>query len=144
MSLSVTSVFADGQPIPREYTCDGPNQQLPVSWSGAPEGTAEFALIFDDPDAGGFVHWVVVGIPASAAELSDSMPAGARAGRNDFGVTGYAGPCPPANHTYELTLYALSAPLELSGEVTAAAVRRAAADKTLATAVLSGTYGPRI
>jgi hypothetical protein len=40
-------------------------------------------------------------------------------------------------------VYALSAPLGVSGELTAAAVRRAAADKTLATATLRGTYGPR-
>ena len=28
--------------------------------------TAELALVMDDPDAGGFVHWVVVGIPGDS------------------------------------------------------------------------------
>jgi Raf kinase inhibitor-like YbhB/YbcL family protein len=144
MTLALTSLaFADGEPIPTEYTCDDADRQLPLAWSGAPAGTAEFALIFDDPDAGGFVHWVVTGIPAETTEMGDELSSGAVAGRNDFGGSGYAGPCPPANHTYRLRLYALSEPLGLSGDVTADAVRRAAADKTLATATLSGTYGPR-
>jgi Raf kinase inhibitor-like YbhB/YbcL family protein len=136
--------FGDGAPIPRQYTCDGDDRMLQLMWSGAPAGTVEYALIFDDPDAGGFIHWVVVGIPPQKADgVRGSLPPGAKEGRNDFGGTGYRGPCPPANHTYALTLYALSAPLGLTGEITAEAVRRAAADKTLATATLRGTYGPR-
>jgi hypothetical protein len=141
-TLSSTA-FAEGDPIPTEYTCDGADDPLPLAWSGTPAQTAELALIFDDPDAGGFVHWVVNGIPADVTELGDPLPAGASEGRNDFGGTGYSGPCPPANHTYLLTLFALSAPLGLSGNPTAAEVRQAAADKTLATATLRGTYGPR-
>lgn len=140
----VTSpAFADGEPIPVEYTCDGDDLVVPVAWSGAPAGTEELALIFTDPDAGGFVHWVVVGIPGDVTSFAAALPSGAREGRNDFGGTGYRGPCPPANHKYVLTLFALSAPLEVSTDLTAAAVRRAAQDKTLATAELRGTYGPR-
>lgn len=136
-----STAFADGQPIPSDYTCDGPDSQLPVSWTGTPDGTAEMALIMDDPDAGGFVHWVVVGIPPTAGSLADPIPAGARHGRNDFGRAGYNGPCPPSGtHTYRLTLYAVSASLDVGPEPGAAAVRRAAADKTLATATLNGTY----
>jgi Raf kinase inhibitor-like YbhB/YbcL family protein len=144
MTFQLTSAdFADGGPIPTDLTCDGADRAPQLSWSGAPDGTAEYALVFDDPDARGFVHWVVVDIPGSATGLSGSLPAAARAGRNDFRGTGYSGPCPPAQHTYVLTLYALSAPLRLTGEVTAGAVRRAAAGVTLATATLRGTYGPR-
>jgi hypothetical protein len=144
MAFSLTSIdFTDGGPIPTDLTCDGSDRAPQLAWSGAPEGTAEFALIFDDPDAGGFVHWVVAGIPGSALELTDSLPAGVREGRNDFRGTGYSGPCPPARHTYVMTLYALAAPLGLTADLTAAAIRREAGDKTLATATLRGTYGPR-
>jgi len=142
MTLQLTSLaFAEGGAIPSDYTCDGQNRQLPVQWSGAPAGTAEFALLMDDPDARGFVHWVVTAIPAGTTALADHLPAGAAAGRNDFGRIGYGGPCPPSGtHRYVLTLYALSSPLGLTSAPTAPAVRSAAAHKTLATAVLRGTY----
>ena len=142
MPLSLTAdAFADGEQIPSEFTCDGPDRVPTLRWSGAPEGTAEFALVMHDPDAGGFVHWVVAAIPADATELGDQLPAGAVAGRNDFGRTGYGGPCPPSGtHGYVFTLLALSEPLGLTGEVTARAVRQAAEGRTLATAVLTGNY----
>lgn len=135
MSLTLTSsAFADGSPIPTEYTCDGANRQLPIGWSGAPSGTAELALTMDDPDANGYVHWVVTGIPADATELGTSLPSGATSGQP------YRGPCPPSGtHRYVLTLYALSAALS-GAPTTAAQVRAAAADTSLATAVLTGTY----
>lgn len=136
-----SSAFADGTAIPVDYTCDGADLQLPLAWADAPAGTVEFALIMDDPDAHGFVHWVVIGIPAGATSLGASWPASVREGRTDFGRPGYGGPCPPSGtHRYVTTLYALSAPLGIGGTVSAADVRRAAEGKTLATAVLTGTY----
>jgi hypothetical protein len=40
------------QDIPKEYTCDGPQDvSPPLEWSGAPAGTKSFALIVDDPNA---------------------------------------------------------------------------------------------
>jgi len=145
MAFTVSSpAFQQGASIPTDYSCDGADKQLPVAWEGAPAGTAELALIMDDPDARGFVHWVVAGIPASASTLAEALPAGAAAGRNDFGNVGYGGPCPPSGtHRYVVTLYALSAPLGLPGAPTAASVRSAAAGKTLGTATLSGTYTRR-
>lgn len=135
MSFVLTSsAFTDGAPIPTEYTCDANSTQLPVAWSGTPAGTAELALTMDDPDAGGFVHWVVTGIPADATSLSAPLPHGATAGQP------YRGPCPPSGvHHYVLTLYALSAPLGTSAS-TAAQVKAAATGKTIATAQLTGTY----
>ena len=32
-------------------------------WSGVPSGAKELALVVDDPKAGHYVHWTVVGIP---------------------------------------------------------------------------------
>ena len=142
MTFSVrSSAFDDGAPIPSAYTCDGANQQLPMSWSDVPPQTAELALVMDDPDAGGFVHWVVVGIPADATALVDRLPRGAIAGRNGFGGSGYGGPCPPSGtHHYRITVYALAAPLGLGASATANQVRAAAASKTIAGATLTGTY----
>ena len=145
MAFELTSTaFAEGGQIPSDYTCDGGDSPPPLAWSGAPAGTAEFALVMDDPDARGFVHWVVVDISADATALGASLPTGAREGRTDFGRTGYGGPCPPSgSHRYVTTLYALSASLGLSGSASAADVRRAAEGKTLATAVLTGMYQRR-
>jgi Raf kinase inhibitor-like YbhB/YbcL family protein len=65
-----------------------------------------------DPDAGGFVHWVVYSIPGHVDELEEGrLPAGAVEGVNDTNEVRYAGPCPPESdspHRYELTLYALN------------------------------------
>lgn len=137
-----STAFAEGGEIPQDNACDGASLPIPLAWSGTPEGTAELALIMDDPDANGFVHWVVVGIPAAASEFTDgSMPAGAIEGQTSFGRTGYGGPCPPSGtHRYDFTLFALSSPLGLSRAVTATQVRAAVADKTLATARLTGRY----
>jgi Raf kinase inhibitor-like YbhB/YbcL family protein len=133
--------FAEGEAFPARYTCDGSDDQLPLSWSGVPDGTAELALIQHDPDAGGWVHWVVVGIPANSNGVDGPLPDGARHGVNDFGRARYNGPCPPSgNHTYVTTLFALSEPLDLGDAPTARQVRQAAEDVTLATAQLRGTY----
>jgi hypothetical protein len=135
MTLTLTSsAFSEGGTIPRDYTCDGANRQLPVAWSGVPEGTAELALVMDDPDANGYVHWVVTGIPAGTTSIADQLPAGVQSGQP------YRGPCPPSGtHRYVLTLYALSAPLGAAAS-TSSQVRSAAADKTLAAATLTGRY----
>jgi Raf kinase inhibitor-like YbhB/YbcL family protein len=143
MAFQLTSPnFTEGGDIPSEYTCDGADRPLPLAWTGVPDGTAEFALVMDDPDARGWVHWVVVGIPASATELGGGkLPEGAIEGQTSFGRRGYGGPCPPSGtHRYEFKLYALSSPLGLKGTPTADAVRAAAAERTLAVAKLSGRY----
>src|SRR6187200_1784088 len=54
MSFTVTSSsFAEGGPIPKENTCDGADEPLSIAWSGVPAGTAQLALVMDDPDANG-------------------------------------------------------------------------------------------
>ena len=142
MTFAMTSpAFSEGGAIPSGHSCDGADKPIPLAWSGVPDGTAELALIMDDPDAGGFVHWVVVGIPRGASGFDNGdLPAGAHEGSSGFGV-GYGGPCPPSGtHHYNFTLLALSSPLGVSGTPSADDVRAAAADKTLAEARLTATY----
>jgi Raf kinase inhibitor-like YbhB/YbcL family protein len=136
-----SGAFEAGAPIPSDYTCDGANIAPPVSWTGAPQNTAEYALVMDDTDANGFVHWVVTGIPPEATALADPLPEGAVAGLNGKGQAGYTPPCPPSGtHHYTITVYALSTALGLGNSATADSVRSAAAGKTLATGTLTGTY----
>jgi Raf kinase inhibitor-like YbhB/YbcL family protein len=114
-TMTVTSpAFAAGAAIPVRYTCKGDNLSPPLRWSAPPAGTAELALVVDDPDAPGgtFVHWVLSGIPARQTQLGEGeLPAPARQARNSAG-SGYAGPCPPSGpaHHYRFTVYALGRP----------------------------------
>jgi Raf kinase inhibitor-like YbhB/YbcL family protein len=84
-----------------------------LAWRGPP--AREHVLTVTDADAGGFVHWVVYGLPGSTVGLREGrLPQGTRAGANGFGDTGYGGPCPPPGdgpHRYVFTLYGLDEPV---------------------------------
>lgn len=103
-------------PIPDVFSGYGENRTPALSLAGAPEGTAEFALICHDPDAplpNGFTHWTVYGIPAGASEV-DITADGVRVGPNGMGEHAWTGPMPPAGHGihhYYFWLYALSEPV---------------------------------
>lgn len=140
-----SSAFAAGGSIPRTYTCDGQDASPPLQWSGAPDRTVALALIVDDPDAGGFIHWVMFNVDATA---SGGLPTGLSAspdappqGRNSFGRVGYGGPCPPSGtHHYVFRLLALDAALPLTGTPKASQVLDAAKGHTLGEAKLTATY----
>lgn len=137
--------FPEGGAIPRQFTCDGEDVSPPLTWSGAPDETASLALIVDDPDARGFVHWVVFDLTGSSsgglAEGISASPDAPPQGRNDFGRIGWSGPCPPSGtHRYQFTLYALDDELGLVGTPSADEVRTAAAGHVLAETALTGTY----
>ena len=142
--LSLSSpAFAEGATIPVRHGCDGPDVSPPLAWSGAPGGTAAFALIVDDPDARGFVHWVAFDLPAEQAALAEgaSGKGGFGEGRNDFGRSGWGGPCPPSgSHRYVFELLALDRATGLSGGASAAEVRQAIEGHVLGSARLTGTY----
>jgi Raf kinase inhibitor-like YbhB/YbcL family protein len=144
MSFTVRSAaFNDGDPIPRQFTCDGENVPPPLEWSGAPDETSSFALIMDDPDAPGgtFTHWILYDIPLGTPH----WPAGSESKTllNSFKRSGYAGPCPPRGHGphhYVFTVYAVDVRnLELTGD-RLADLRAALDAHTLATAQLTGLY----
>ena len=143
-SLSSTA-FADGQPIPRGFTCDGENGSPDLTWSGAPDTTQALALVVTDPDARDFVHWLAFdltgtptgGLPTGISSSPDAPPQGT----NSFGSPGYGGPCPPSGeHHYRFTLYALDQALELSGAPRIDDVQAAIQGHVLATTTLTGTY----
>jgi len=136
--------------IPSRYTCQGEDVSPALRWSGVPEGTQSLVLICDDPDAPGgtFVHWVIYNIPPTATELPEGVPPdptladGSRQGRNDFGKTGYGGPCPPPGpaHRYFFTLYALDVRLDLPAGATKAQVVEAMKGHILGEAQVMGRF----
>jgi Raf kinase inhibitor-like YbhB/YbcL family protein len=134
--------FRAGEAIPERFTCDGQDISPPLAWSDIPAGAVELAVVMSDPDANGFVHWVLAGVDAGVTGLEEgTVPDGAVQARNDAGETGWSGPCPPSGtHTYVFTLYALPEPAALDPSVgpldAAADVQEAA----IATATFSATY----
>lgn len=142
--LTITSpAFADGAPIPVQYTCKGANIAPPLTWS-APLGAA---LVVDDPDAphGPYVHWIVIGIaPGSGSTGDGQTPGGGSSLPNSSGQAGYTGPCPPAGtgtHHYRFTFYELPATFQLPGGLAGAQAAQTIAQAATRQALLTGTFG---
>lgn len=93
-----------------------------------------------------WVHWVLYNIPSDTTGLpenveSQNLPGGTKEGINDWGKTGYGGPCPPiGRHRYFHTLYALDKVLKGLNKPTQAQLKEAVKGHILAEAVLMGTY----
>jgi Raf kinase inhibitor-like YbhB/YbcL family protein len=146
-----SSAFSDGETIPRRFTCDGQDLSPPLDWSGAPAQALSFAIVCDDPDAPGgtWHHWAAYDLPADRLGLAEGAAQrggaiGFRQGVNDFGKTGYGGPCPPRGHgphRYRFRILALSlARLPLSGTPSCVDIERAARKHVIAEADLVGLY----
>jgi Raf kinase inhibitor-like YbhB/YbcL family protein len=151
MSMRLTSAaFADGQPIPAKYTCDGTDVSPPLAWTNAPVNTKSFALIADDPDApmGTWVHWVlydlsvITGALPEGVEKSQHITGNAMQGLNDFRRLGYGGPCPPSGkpHRYFFKIYALDTRLNLKPGLTKKELLKVTNGHVLAEGQLMGTY----
>jgi len=145
-----STTFAQGQRIPKKFSCEAEDVSPALAWSDPPAGTKSFALIADDPDApmGTWVHWVLYELPAGTRQLAEGVPKqpkladGGTQGKNDFGKTGYGGPCPPPGkpHRYFFKLYALDVPLDLKPGATKEEVELKMQGHILAQAELMGTY----
>lgn len=152
MELRSPAFVHEGE-IPRRSTCDGEDTSPPLAWSGVPAGAKSLALIVDDPDAPDpkaprrvYVHWVLYNIPPDVSGLAEAirpaqLPGGTLEGRNDWGRTGYGGPCPPiGRHRYFHKLYALDRVLPDLGRPAKAQLLEAMKGHVLAEAHLVGTY----
>jgi Raf kinase inhibitor-like YbhB/YbcL family protein len=149
----VSTVFDHNGEIPARHTCDGQDTSPQLVWSDLPAGTQSLALIVDDPDAPDpaaprmtWVHWVLYNIPPETTGLKQAtgrsdLTAGTREGTNDWGRTGYGGPCPPTGrHRYFFKLYALDSLLPDLGQPDKPALLLAMEGHVLEQAELIGTY----
>lgn len=156
----MSSEWHDGGTVPlrnvfNESGCNGANVSPEFRWSGVPSGAKSFALTISDPDApggGGFWHWVVVNIPATASglpagagdKLSSRLPAGSSQCRNDYGESGYGGPCPPPGtiHRYVAKVYALDVNrLSIEPSSSSRKVAKELEAHTIASAQLTTKFG---
>lgn len=152
--ILASSGFENGTKVAAKFTGEGFDTSPELHWSGAPEGTKEFALICDDPDAPTdepWVHWLVYGIPADAGRLPEDLakderpgePAGMMQGKNSWGRIGYGGPMPPPGHgvhRYNFALYSVGEPLKLKPGATKKELLAAAESHVLGKAILVGLY----
>ena len=135
--------FSPGATLPTPYTCDGAGTPPPLIWSDVPKGTAELVLALTDPDAGGYVHWMVAGLPPTSVGLTpEKLPPGAVVLANSKGTHAYDPPCPPkgASHSYEFTLYALTKPSGLTASSDAKVAIARYDNLTPGPAVLTADY----
>jgi len=134
--------FANGEPIPAQYTCDGLGHSPALVWSEAPAGTKSFVLLVHDPDAPAkdWLHWLVINIPPTTTSVAENTtPHGGTVLLNDSNETTYDGLCPPnGRHRYYFIIYALDI-AELAA-TTRPAVETAMAEHTLARGQLLGLY----
>jgi Raf kinase inhibitor-like YbhB/YbcL family protein len=111
-----SSAFQEGANIPSKFTCDGGDTSPPLQIADIPSEAKSLVLIVDDPDAPGglFTHWAVWNIPPQTSSVGEGgTPKGVQ-GTNDFGKSGYGGPCPPSGtHRYSFKLFALDRELDL-------------------------------
>ena len=134
--------FAKGASIPYRFSRAGANHAPPLEFSEVPGVARSLVLIMDDPDAprGTFTHWLAYDIRADGNVLHATE---GKSLKNDFGRTGYGGPCPPPGHgphRYYFTVYALDVPsLDLRGR-SRADLEAALEGHTLAKAQLMGRY----
>jgi Raf kinase inhibitor-like YbhB/YbcL family protein len=145
--LAVTSTaFQQGQPIPRQFSCDGGDHSPPIAVAGLPADARYLAVILDDPDApkGTWTHWTFWDLPVARAPIpQDAKVAGlgAKEGTTSAGSTGYHGPCPPSGtHRYFVRVWATAEPLGLPAGAAVNSLREAVKAKAVAQGELMGTY----
>lgn len=144
-ALTVTSeAFEPGGEIPVELTCDGDETSLPLAWEGVPPETAELAVVFDDPDAEDYVHWVLFGLDRTVTELgAGEVPDGARQAENSYGDPKYMGSCPKPEddpHEYRITVYALGEELDAEDGSPAEPVLQAIEESAIGKGTLRASF----
>jgi Raf kinase inhibitor-like YbhB/YbcL family protein len=139
-----SSAFQEGGNIPSKFTCDGSDTSPPLQITGIPSEAKSLVLIADDPDApsGLFTHWLVWNIPPQINSIAEgSAPKGVH-GTNDFGKSGYKGPCPPpGTHRYSFKVFALDRELDLRPGAKRSQMDAAMKGHVIAQGELVGRYG---
>jgi Raf kinase inhibitor-like YbhB/YbcL family protein len=145
-SITLTSTaFKNGGTIPERYTCSGKDVSPPLRFWDVPAAAQELELVVEDRDAGRFVHWSLLRIPATIHFIAEGEPPeGTVQTANGFGDKSWGGPCPPEGkgaHRYVFALYATDSPLGLASNASPDDVRSAIAKHAVASGRLTGRFG---
>ncbi|EPJ55414.1 MAG: hypothetical protein OFPI_03920 [Osedax symbiont Rs2] len=118
-ALTLTSpVMKAAGTLPLQYTCDGEGLSPPIRWHNVPENTASFVIIMHH-NAGVWdrhFYWTMYNIPAKVNSIDSGQSAGERGANSVNKNNQSAPPCSkgPGLKSYTISLYALSAELNLS------------------------------
>jgi Raf kinase inhibitor-like YbhB/YbcL family protein len=140
-----SSAFTEGGNIPLKFTCDGADTSPPLKIDGLPSEAKALVLIVDDPDAPGglFTHWLIWNLAKTDA-IAEGSAAGGTEGKNDFGKSGYGGPCPPSGtHRYYFRVFALDQRLSLGAGANRKEVNAAVKGHVIGQGELMGRYSRR-
>ena len=138
-----SSAFQEGGNIPSKFTCDGADSSPPLQITEIPSSAKSLALIVDDPDApsGLFTHWIVWNISPQTNGIAEGRAPKGVQGTNDFGKSGYGGPCPPSGtHRYYFKIFALDRELNLPSGTTRKQLDAAIKGHLVAQGELMGRY----
>ena len=139
----ISSAFQQGGNIPSKSSCDDANTNPSLQISDVPPEAKGLVLIVDDPDApsGLFTHWAVWNISPQTSTIPEgSTPKGVQ-GTNDFGKSGYGGPCPPSGtHRYYFKIFALDRELDLPSGAKRSQLDAAMKGHVIAQGELMGRY----
>lgn len=142
-----SSAAAEGGALPADHTCDGTGSSPPLSWSGAPAGTKEFAVLLKTLPGDGTTkyNWVLHSVPATTTALARNSYGSGTAGQGSDGpFVGYQAPCSQGTGTkvYTFTVYALSGSPSLPAgtAVSGAALLEAITPLTLGSATLNVNF----
>src|ERR1700733_11813620 len=118
----INEIVSDGVNACSINGATGGDESPQLQWTHPRPGTHSFAVVTFDVTAS-FLHWGSYNTPVYARGLPQNAGAATETKYgtqvlNDFGLTGYDGPCPPPNyppdvHRYIFTVYALDRPLDL-------------------------------
>ena len=138
-----SSAFHEGGNIPSKFSCDGSDTSPPLQITGVPSGAKSLVLIADDPDAPGglFTHWLLWNIPPQTSSIAEGGAPKGVLGSNDFGKSGYRGPCPPSGtHRYSFKIFALDHEIELRSGAKRSQLDAAMKGHVIAQGELVGRY----
>lgn len=139
-----SSAFKNEGAIPGKYTCDGDDENPPLSFTNIPNKTQSLVLVVEDPDApvGTWTHWLVWNIDPLITQIQrNAVPENSVQGYNSWERNDYGGPCPPSGtHRYFFKLYALDTKLDLAPSADKAALEQEIEGHILAKSELIGTY----
>lgn len=113
-----SSAVTNGGTLPVEFTGAGKSSTLPLEWTGAPPETKSYAVIMYHIDPRGLTkwYWILYNIPPDVHSLAKNAQGIGALGNNSVNhKTAYAPPHSkgPGPKTYVLTVYALSAPVQI-------------------------------
>ncbi|MDR8410929.1 YbhB/YbcL family Raf kinase inhibitor-like protein [Nonomuraea sp. 3-1Str] len=127
----------EGEPLPREYSCEGTEGSPPLRWSSEPLPQAKsIAIVVDShTQSESAVQWVLYNIPATTTELgpgaSETPPDGSGQAQVTSGKVGYQPPC-ARNVSYRFTVYTLQGKVEAKKDAALPEILKEIAGKTIA------------